>query len=257
MRKSKKRGKFKVDPDAKYRSRVSKAEKAHNHRNAQARYYARNAHNIREHRRRQAAEKKEEKRAAKQRRRTTEHSPPPPALETSESSYDQHARSSGAVPQDDSGFGFGTIPTYVGVDCGSSDSQLSFEASFWDPRALSVVNRFHFPSFKPSEESLCAGKSLNSDEILATRALAELGRGGQMDSQSKVSRCSSTTAIHEATAQVAEINSSPLTPPTQKQAAKWRQSVVVGGGDDGRRQYLLRWRNAVATASADSGSEAE
>ncbi|KAJ7616545.1 hypothetical protein FB45DRAFT_873005 [Roridomyces roridus] len=97
-------------------------------------------------------------------------------------------RLKGAVPQDDSGLGFDTIPEYVGVDCGSSNSQLSFEASFWDPRALSVVNRFQFSSVKPSEESIFAGKSLNSDEMLATRALAELGRGGQMDSQSKVSR---------------------------------------------------------------------
>ncbi|KAJ7627168.1 hypothetical protein FB45DRAFT_868412 [Roridomyces roridus] len=256
MRKSKKRGKFKVDPDAKYRSRVSKAEKAHDHRNAQARYYARNAHTIRDKRRRQAAEKKEKKRAAKQQRRTTQRSSPPPALAASESSLDQHARSSGAIPQDDSDtrLSFSMIPKYVGVDCGSSDSQPSFEASFWDPRAFSVVNRFNFSSVKPSEESIFAGKSLNSDELLATRALAELGRGGQIDSQSKVSHCSSTTAIQAARAHVAELNSSPLTPPTKTQVAKWRQSVVVGGRDNDRLPYLLRWRDAVA--AADSGSHA-
>ncbi|KAJ7467364.1 hypothetical protein B0H11DRAFT_1921401 [Mycena galericulata] len=285
MTKRKSRRKITPDPNGTYSPRCSAEEKAASHRKASAKYYARHPH-IRERRRIQVAEKSAEKKAKKRR-----WDPPkrPKAVSTlvgssSNASGIERAAEVGArndQPLDSQIHDEPQASVTQGAAAPEGASHTgttpSHEPSFWDPRSRSFLNIQFSPREVSEKGDAGTAASPNSDERIASQALAalatgvpqahlsesslELGvqltpaRSSPAASPSRAVRNFSTgidclSAAQMALMHVAHRNSGPLTPPTEEDAARWRLHPYLGGGgvDRDRHSLINAWRLIVCKA---------
>ncbi|KAJ7439021.1 hypothetical protein B0H11DRAFT_1934798 [Mycena galericulata] len=268
MAKRKSQRKIIPDPNATYSPKLSAEERAASHRKASAKYYS-------------SARKRINK------RRWDPPTQPVECYSASASIFEEGGNSEawkphpGSAQRDSSQLEDG--PQEIGINnAGISKSTLgsaivpsyepslslvpSHEPSFWDYRARSNVNLW-FPTMGASERgALGTAASPNSDERIASQALAALATDSVLERTNKLTSLGSSVAVPSAPPrprdtndlspaqatlmQIVRRNATPLTPPTEEEAAAWRLRPYVGGGgvDADRHWVIVSWRAAIIKA---------